>query len=365
MAPAIKKTKLRTARDVISRLRWSPSDYNENSDNNNDDLILMGYMDRIESPMEKSTQGYVSAGNGGDIPEHRILYFRRALEPVEENILWDRAGRVDRIFGSGKGGDAAVAQETIDAVRQAIATMIRIENNKNKKRSLKTLSHNLSWALRHAAPQLNLTMTADGFCPLEEILQSTHPKLNGWTEQEIRQVVETNDKQRFRLDQKLAAEYAASSPQVVEAASPDTASAAMIWCIRANQGHSIAGINPHLLLERLSKTDVAALPCIVHGTYREPWNTIEKVGYLSRMKRNHIHCASGLLGENGVISGMRRTCQVYIYMDGAKCARDGIVFFRSDNGVILTEGVDGELPVTYVSHVTDDSGQVLLDQWTH
>jgi 2'-phosphotransferase len=255
--------------------------------------------------------------------------------------------------------DPAAGSTLNEAKKKAAGSNRRKKpNDKNKKRSLKTLSHSLSWALRHAAPQLNLTMTADGFCPLDEILQSTHPKLKGWTEQEIRQVVETNDKQRFRLDQKLAAEYAASScPRVVDAGSDTT-----IWCIRANQGHSIDVIDPHLLLERLSEIEVTALPCIVHGTYREPWNAIQKAGYLSRMKRNHIHCASGLLGEDGVISGMRRTCQVYIYMDGAKCARDGIVFFRSDNGVILTEGVDGELPLTYVSHVTDDSGQVLLDQ---
>ena len=35
----------------------------------------------------------------------------------------------------------------------------------------------------------------------------------------------------------------------------------------------------------------------------------------SKMNRNHIHCAPGEPGEDGVISGMRRTCQVYVYID--------------------------------------------------
>lgn len=122
MSPG-KKTKLRTAGDVISRLKWA------DSSDNPAELIFMGYMDRIEGPMEKNVEDYVSAGNGGDIPEHRILYFRRSNGTItsQQQILWDRVGRVDRIFGSGDGRDAPVAPATIDVVRVAIANMRRIE----------------------------------------------------------------------------------------------------------------------------------------------------------------------------------------------------------------------------------------------
>lgn len=136
----------------------------------------------------------------------------------------------------------------------------------------------------------------------------------------------------------------------------------MIWCIRANQGHSIAGIDPHALLTRLENHELAALPVMVHGTTLAAWKDIQRTGYLSIMKRHHIHFAAGLLGEEGVISGMRRTCQVYIYVDAGRCARDEIVFFRSDNGVLLTAGIEGKLPLKYVSHVTDSKGVMLLDQ---
>lgn len=227
--------------------------------------------------------------------------------------------------------------------------------HQHQSKSLKKISHSLSWALRHQAPQLNLTMTPDGFVPLEEILRHKHPKLKGFTEEQIRQVVAENDKQRFSLQQKPATEYAASV--VVSDGTAD------IWCIRANQGHSIPGIDPTLLLTKLEHDELAALPVILHGTYVDAWKNIQKSGYLSRMNRNHMHFAAGLPGENGVISGMRKSCEIYIYVDGAKCAQHGIIFYRSDNGVLLTAGVkeDGKLPISYFSHVKDRTGRTLLD----
>jgi 2'-phosphotransferase len=95
----------------------------------------------------------------------------------------------------------------------------------------------------------------------------------------------------------------------------------------------------------------------------EAWESIVGQG-LKRMQRNHIHFASGLPGKDGVISGMRKSCQVYIYLNAKKCAEDGIVFFRSDNGVLLTAGINdsGTLPVCYFFYVTDVHGTVLLDQ---
>jgi len=42
---------------------------------------------------------------------------------------------------------------------------------------------------------------------------------------------------------------------------------------------------------------------------------------LSKMNRNHIHMAVGLPGENGVISGMRNKCNLYIHIDTAKALK--------------------------------------------
>jgi len=77
------------------------------------------------------------------------------------------------------------------------------------------------------------------------------------------------------------------------------------------------------------------------------------------MNRNHIHFATGLLGEDGVISGMRHSCTVLIYLDMTKALEAGVKFFKSENGVVLTEGIEGHLPKEYFSKVVSTKGEVL------
>jgi 2'-phosphotransferase len=100
------------------------------------------------------------------------------------------------------------------------------------------------------------------------------------------------------------------------------------------------------------------------------------------MKRNHIHFATGLpatcsvSSEDGTqqscrekknvtpVSGMRASSQIYIYVNGRKCATEGIRFYRSDNGVILTAGTNDEgiLPVKYFKKVVlASTGKILYD----
>lgn len=42
-------------------------------------------------------------------------------------------------------------------------------------------------------------------------------------------------------------------------------------------------------------------------------------------------------------SGMRKSCDIYVYIDAAKAMAAGIKFFRSANGVILTPGDENGL----------------------
>jgi 2'-phosphotransferase len=238
--------------------------------------------------------------------------------------------------------------------------------NGNKPISEKKLSHSLSWALRHAALNIGLTIREDGYVPVQEILDSTHPKLRGATLETIQSVVEKSDKQRFKLEERPMHFY---YPERGRKSGHNSANEEkMILCIRANQGHSITMINADLLLKKLSSDEMKSLPCIVHGTYPEAWESIrkERGGGLKKMNRTHIHFASGLPTDDGVISGMRKSCSIYIFLDASKCAADDrIDFYTSDNGVILTDGIAGVLPIDYFSHVTDSSGKMLFgDQET-
>ena len=215
----------------------------------------------------------------------------------------------------------------------------------------RNLSRALSWALRHAAPSLGLPISTDGYVPLRELLSCDHPRFRKkrWAEEDVRRVVANSDKQRFRLIHRRA---------------EGEGDGGEILCVRANQGHSIPSVICDDLLKPISSNELREMQTIVHGTFLGPWEQQIKKHGLSRMRRNHIHFASGLSGgDKKIISGMRSTCQIHIYVDAGKCARDGVPFYLSENGVILTPGdAAGMLPVKYFSRAEDArTGKFLLE----
>lgn len=83
--------KLRPAADVMSRLRW------DDSIDSGD--FSVGYEDRFVGIMEKDLAEWRSEQTDDEfIPQHRIAYFKRRSDGV---VVWDRAARVDLVFGSG------------------------------------------------------------------------------------------------------------------------------------------------------------------------------------------------------------------------------------------------------------------------
>ncbi|KAL6091194.1 hypothetical protein STEG23_015444 [Scotinomys teguina] len=90
-----KKPALRTAADVIQRIRWDPrldpADFS------------VGYMDRFLGVQEEPFCAFcwdeplAALGPGVlAVPQHRVRYFR-----FRGRLVWDRASRTDLIFGSG------------------------------------------------------------------------------------------------------------------------------------------------------------------------------------------------------------------------------------------------------------------------
>ncbi|XP_018592751.2 tRNA 2'-phosphotransferase 1 isoform X2 [Scleropages formosus] len=165
------------------------------------------------------------------------------------------------------------------------------------------LSKSLSFVLRHGAARMRLNMSSDGFLLVEDLL--SHPQFHSFSLEDIERVVANNDKQRFKLRRH-----------------PSTGQLE----IRANQGHSFQVVDLELREVHLDSPDCPKEA--VHGSYLKHWPSIRTHG-LSRMKRTHIHLAPGLPEESTVIS-------------------DGILFFWSDNGVLLTPGdTDGRLAAKY------------------
>lgn len=207
-----------------------------------------------------------------------------------------------------------------------------------KKSKEELLSRSLTWVLRHQANALGLTISSGGYVSVADIL-ICHKRFRGYQEEDVRRVVENCAKRRFKL---------------TTMAGGDGTDGALF--IRANQGHTIQSVEDEKLLTQLSPDDLKSWEtCIVHGTSKTAWQSIKHDGALSRMNRKHIHFATGLPNDEGVVSGMRRSCQIYIYIDAQKCADDGIAFFLSENNVLLTAGGNnnGMLPVKYFADVVD------------
>jgi len=186
------------------------------------------------------------------------------------------------------------------------------------------LSHTMSYILRHGALKEGLNMGADAFVEVSELLSLK--KLRKFTLDDVKRAVRADRKIRFALKTENGKDY-----------------------VRANQGHTIEGLTE---LELTKITDPSLYPIVIHGTYLEAWVEIKKIG-LSKMDRTHIHFAPGETIKGSVISGMRRNCQVKVYIDIGKAMADGIEFVKSANNVILTTGINGILHPKYISQVLD------------
>eukprot|EP01105_Mastigella_eilhardi_P006093 TRINITY_DN17700_c0_g1_i1.p2 TRINITY_DN17700_c0_g1~~TRINITY_DN17700_c0_g1_i1.p2 ORF type:complete len:234 (-),score=56.21 TRINITY_DN17700_c0_g1_i1:54-725(-) len=181
------------------------------------------------------------------------------------------------------------------------------------------LSKQMSYLLRHGAVKEGLPIREDGFVLLDDLLRALNAGRAKCTELDVQRVVGSNDKQRFLIRE-------------VDG----------LKMIRANQGHSIEVKS----LELTPITDAANYQYVVHGTYKMKFASIKQNG-LSKMKRQHVHCAKGLAGSTNVISGMRSSCDALIFIDVAQALADGLKFFLSANGVVLCESV----PPKYFKYV--------------
>ena len=186
---------------------------------------------------------------------------------------------------------------------------------------LKKFSINLSKILRHQAIDRNININDGGWVKINDILKCKEFK--NCTMEDIYYIVDNNNKKRFSL-----------------------MSSNDITYIRANQGHSIETVKDDDLLKEI--TDINYINNVVHSTFKCNLDSIKKNG-LCKMKRNHIHFAK----TKNVSSGIRKNADVYIYIDVANAIKDGIKFYESSNGVILSPGIGdkGIIPNKYFSKV--------------
>jgi RNA:NAD 2'-phosphotransferase (TPT1/KptA family) len=163
--------------------------------------------------------------------------------------------------------------------------------------------------LRHQLVDIGLIPNAEGYVPLFNLL-SRYELLKSLTIDNIKEIVETSDKDRFSIKE-------------VDG----------VWMIRANQGHS-KKVGDKIESNKAMTIIKEPISGVFHGTYKELYDVISRDG-LKPMRRKHIHIAKSLEAK----SGKRKDCSMLVYVDMDMAMKDGIIFYESQNGVILTEGL--------------------------
>lgn len=175
-------------------------------------------------------------------------------------------------------------------------------NEQHKKR----ISKYLSLVLRHKPEVIGLHLDENGWADVEELQEKCAKQNLAFTLEELDEVVETNDKKRFILNEDKTR-------------------------IRANQGHSI-------------DIDLALKPqqppeFLYHGTAETNLASIFEKG-IEKRNRQHVHLSQDK--ETATKVGMRHGKPQILTIKTGEMFQDGIDFYLSENNVWLTDFVDSK-----------------------
>ena len=185
-----------------------------------------------------------------------------------------------------------------------------MEKNREKK-----ISKSLSFWLRHRPEEIGITIGDDGWTDIDELIEKAADKGIEFTFDELKHVVENNDKKRFSI----------KKHHVIKGDDK--------FFIKANQGHSI---------DVEMKFNEAVPPQILyHGTPVGVVDLIMKEG-LKKMSRHHVHLSPNK--ETAAIVGSRRGKFEILEIEAMRMRADGYKIYISENGVYLVD----EVPVKYI-----------------
>jgi putative RNA 2'-phosphotransferase len=158
----------------------------------------------------------------------------------------------------------------------------------------------LSLVLRHDPGKIGITLDDQGWVAVDTLLAALPFPLE---REALERLVRENDKLRFAL-------------------SPDGR------MIRANQGHSVT--------VDLALTPTSPPAVLYHGTVEKFLSSILLQGLL-KGERHHVHLSA--TEETARKVGSRRGEPVILSVAAAEMAEMGHLFYRSENGVWLTDHV--------------------------
>jgi putative RNA 2'-phosphotransferase len=172
--------------------------------------------------------------------------------------------------------------------------------------SLKSHSKFLSLVLRHQPELIGIELDPAGWTSVDGLLAAATAASQEIDYDRLLRIVYENDKQRFALsDDGLR--------------------------IRANQGHSVS--------VELGYQPVAPPEVLYHGTVEKFLAAIMQEG-LRPQSRHHVHLSADKKTAKAV--GCRRGKPILLEIAAMEMHAEGVSFFRSANGVWLTDTVPPE-----------------------
>lgn len=149
-----------------------------------------------------------------------------------------------------------------------------------------------------------MKLDPEGWLAIDELIANANERKYSLTLELLHEVVATNDKKRFALsDDGLR--------------------------IRANQGHSVEGVE-------LNLTPTIPPEQLYHGTVADFLESIRQQGLLKR-SRNHVHLSADV--ETARKVGARRGRPIILTIAAGRMSLAGHPFYLSANGVWLTDCV--------------------------
>jgi len=181
------------------------------------------------------------------------------------------------------------------------------------------ISKTLSYILRHGALKYNMDIDRYGYIKTDDILKL--PQLKNVTLDDIFEIVYDDSRGRYTIKESLDTFY-----------------------IKANHGHSI--LIPNSPIKKILNTNsykVLSYEC----TYQE-WILIKDNKGLRR-KNIELKVPKNNYNRNYI----RYNKSVIIYIDIEKALAQGIEFNMYSNGKILTQGLNGFVPIDFFAKVYD------------
>ena len=170
----------------------------------------------------------------------------------------------------------------------------------------KTISEFLSLILRHQPEKIDLILDENGWAEVIELIQKSTKNKMPFSFEELEIIVATNEKKRFAFNVDKTK-------------------------IRASQGHSI---EIDLSLEPIIPPTV-----LYHGTAEKFLESILENG-IKKMNRQHVHLSADI--ETAIKVGSRHGKVVVLNILTKEMHEDGINFYKSENGVWLTDFIDNK-----------------------